>query len=39
MLQQTQVERVVPGFERFVAAFPDFASLAKASRADVVRAW
>jgi A/G-specific adenine glycosylase len=39
MLQQTQVERVVPAFERFVAAFPDFASLAKASRADVVRAW
>lgn len=39
MLQQTQVERVVPAFERFVAAFPDFASLAEASRADVVRAW
>jgi A/G-specific adenine glycosylase len=39
MLQQTQVDRVVPAFERFVAAFPDFASLARASRADVVRAW
>jgi len=39
MLQQTQVERVIPLFERFVASFPDFAALAAASRADVVRAW
>jgi A/G-specific adenine glycosylase len=39
MLQQTQVERVVPIFERFVAAWPDFAALAAASQADVVRAW
>ncbi len=39
MLQQTQVERVVPIFEAFVAAWPDFAALAKASQADVVRAW
>lgn len=39
MLQQTQVERVIPAFERFVAQFPDFAALAGASRADVVRAW
>jgi A/G-specific adenine glycosylase len=39
MLQQTQVERVIPLFERFVANFPDFAALAAASRADVVRAW
>jgi len=39
MLQQTQVERVIPAFERFVAQFPDFAALAQASRADVVRAW
>ena len=39
MLQQTQVDRVVPIFEAFVAAWPDFAALAKASQADVVRAW
>jgi hypothetical protein len=28
MLQQTQVERVLPIFERFVAAFPSFGALA-----------
>jgi A/G-specific adenine glycosylase len=39
MLQQTQVDRVVPIFERFVAAWPDFEALAAASQADVVRAW
>jgi A/G-specific adenine glycosylase len=39
MLQQTQVERVVPLFEAFVARWPDFAALAAASQADVVRAW
>jgi A/G-specific adenine glycosylase len=39
MLAQTQVERVVPKFEAFVASFPDFRSLAAASAADVVRAW
>lgn len=39
MLQQTQVERVIPAFESFVARFGDFGALAAASRADVVRAW
>jgi A/G-specific adenine glycosylase len=39
MLQQTQVERVLLPFERFVAAFPSFAALAAAPRAGVVRAW
>jgi A/G-specific adenine glycosylase len=39
MLQQTQVDRVVPIFLRFVDAWPDFAALANASQADVVRAW
>lgn len=39
MLQQTQVDRVVPKFQAFVAAFPDIASLADASTADVVRFW
>lgn len=39
MLQQTQVERVVPLFEAFVARWPTVAALANASQADVVRAW
>jgi A/G-specific adenine glycosylase len=39
MLQQTQVARVVPKFEAFVAAFPDEASLANASLADVLKLW
>ncbi|HZT13218.1 MAG TPA: A/G-specific adenine glycosylase [Candidatus Baltobacteraceae bacterium] len=39
MLQQTQVERVLPKYEAFVARFPDLGSLASASTADVVRAW
>lgn len=39
MLAQTQVDRVVPKFESFVARFPDFASLAGASTADVLREW
>jgi len=39
MLQQTQVDRVVPIFERFTRAWPSFAALAAASQADVVRAW
>lgn len=39
MLQQTQVERVVPAYQTFVATYPTFAALAAAPRADVVRAW
>ena len=39
MLQQTQVERVVPIFTAFVGRWPGFAELARASQADVVRAW
>ncbi|HMD02771.1 MAG TPA: hypothetical protein VKG44_07370 [Candidatus Baltobacteraceae bacterium] len=39
MLQQTQVERVVPLFGRFTERFVDFAALAAASQAEVVRAW
>jgi A/G-specific adenine glycosylase len=39
MLQQTQVERVIPLYEAFVARFPSFAALAAADAADVVRAW
>ncbi|MBV8601237.1 MAG: A/G-specific adenine glycosylase [Candidatus Eremiobacteraeota bacterium] len=39
MLQQTQVERVIPAYESFVARFGSFRALAAAERADVVRAW
>ena len=39
MLAQTQVDRVVPKFEAFVASFPNFAALATASRAEVLRQW
>jgi A/G-specific adenine glycosylase len=39
MLQQTQVERVVPHYERFVAAFASPAECAVARPAEVVRLW
>lgn len=39
MLQQTQVDRVIPLFEAFVARYPTFAALAAASKADVLRLW
>jgi A/G-specific adenine glycosylase len=39
MLQQTQVDRVVPAFRAFVERFPTIAALAAASTADVLRAW
>ena len=39
MLQQTQVDRVVPKFEAFIQAFPDEKSLAAASLADVLKLW
>ena len=39
MLQQTQAERVAPKFTEFMALFPDFAALAHAPAADVIRAW
>ena len=39
MLQQTQVERVVPHYERFLAAFPTPAACAAAGPAAVVRLW
>lgn len=39
MLQQTQVERVVPLYEAFLARFPTFEALAAADAGDVVRAW
>jgi A/G-specific adenine glycosylase len=39
MLQQTQVERVEVKYPAFLAAFPDFASLAQAPLADILAAW
>jgi A/G-specific adenine glycosylase len=39
MLQQTQVARVVPYYEAFLARFPDAAALASAPVADVLRLW
>lgn len=39
MLQQTRVETVIPYYERFIARFPDAASLAAASEEDVLRQW
>jgi A/G-specific adenine glycosylase len=39
MLQQTQVDRVVPLFERFIARFPSFEELAAAGEDRVVEAW
>jgi A/G-specific adenine glycosylase len=39
MLQQTQVDRVIPKYEFFVRTFPTAASLANASLGAVLRAW
>lgn len=39
MLQQTQVDRVLPKYEAFLERFPDVAELAAASTADVLRMW
>jgi A/G-specific adenine glycosylase len=39
MLQQTQVERVIPLYEAFLARFPTFDALAAADAGNVVRAW
>ncbi|MBH1980643.1 A/G-specific adenine glycosylase [Candidatus Saccharibacteria bacterium] len=39
MLQQTQVDRVLPKFEAFILRFPDFQTLAASSLADVLTLW
>ncbi len=39
MLQQTQVERVMEKYERFIEVFPDILSLAKAPLKDVLGVW
>lgn len=39
MLQQTQVDRVIPKYRVFLKRFPTWRALAKAKQADVVRLW
>lgn len=39
MLQQTQVDRVIPKYLAFLREFPDVGSLAAAPTAAVIRAW
>lgn len=39
MLQQTQVERVVPKFEAFIERFPTVEVLSKATLGEVLRMW
>jgi len=39
MLQQTQVERVIPYFTAWLTLFPDVRTLAKAPLSKVLRAW
>ncbi|MBA2248532.1 MAG: A/G-specific adenine glycosylase [Chloroflexia bacterium] len=39
MLQQTQVDRVIPYYERWLETFPDVRALAEAPTAEVIRLW
>ena len=39
MLQQTQVDRVLPKYHAFLERFPSLADLAAATPGDVIRAW
>ncbi|MCC7367295.1 MAG: A/G-specific adenine glycosylase [Chloroflexi bacterium] len=39
MLQQTQVDRVIPKYRQFLLAFPTLAALAAAPLAEVIRVW
>lgn len=39
MLQQTQVERVIPKYAAFLAAFPHLEGLAAATAGEVIRHW
>ena len=39
MLQQTQVDRVIPKYHAFLDRFPTIEALAEASPGDVIRAW
>jgi A/G-specific adenine glycosylase len=39
MLQQTQVNTVIPYYEKFLSRFPNVNSLARADQQDVLKAW
>ena len=39
MLQQTQVDRVIPFYKKFIRKFPTAKRLAVAPLADVLKAW
>ena len=39
MLQQTQVDRVLPKYQEFMSRFPTLESLAAAPAADAIKAW
>lgn len=39
MLQQTQVQTVIPYYERFMAKFPTVADLAAAPEPELLKAW
>jgi A/G-specific adenine glycosylase len=39
MLQQTQVDRVIPKYHAFLERFPSLRALAEATAADVIREW
>jgi A/G-specific adenine glycosylase len=39
MLQQTQVDRVIPKYASWLGAFPDFATLANSSRRQLLTLW
>ncbi len=39
MLQQTQVDTVIPYFKRFIEAFPDVYTLAAADQQEVLKLW
>lgn len=39
MAQQTQISRVLPFFQPWLALFPDWKTLAEAESAEVIRAW
>jgi A/G-specific adenine glycosylase len=39
MLQQTQVERVLPKYRAFLERFPHWRALAEAARGEVIRQW
>jgi A/G-specific adenine glycosylase len=39
MLQQTQVDRAIDKYRQFITAFPDFATLARASVLEILGVW